>query len=90
MLVQGLVTTSHAVIRGWVEERSGRPVSIRKDVDGQVEDELGFAFAGRAESPSAHPISWEEFWLRFEVGRLAFVYQDRTAQGELSFSYSLL
>lgn len=90
MFVEGLVTTKHDEIRRWVEERNGWPVRIQIAIDGELEEELGFAFSSQAQNQSAAPISWDEFWRRFEAARLAFVYQDKTADGALSFSYSFL
>lgn len=78
------VTTDHEVIKKWVESREGRPASVkrtrRKDEPGIIRiDFPGFTGAG-----SLEPISWKEFFEQFDERRLVFLYQEKTASGDVS------
>lgn len=62
------ITRDHETIRRWADED---PALLRID------------FPGYAGEESLEPISWEEFLETFEKKRLAFLYQDKAAEGEL-------
>jgi hypothetical protein len=79
------VTTDHEEIRRWVEERGGRPAVV-KSTRGKG-DETGILridFPGYSGEGSLEPISWEEFFEKFDREGLAFVYQEETASGQKS------
>ena len=77
------VTTDHEEIRRWVEERGGNPAVVKGTESGDSAllriDYPGFSGEGKLE-----PIEWEEFFEIFDDNNLAFLYQDRTADGSES------
>lgn len=72
-------TTDHDEIRKWVEERQGTPSRVRESGEGGI---LRIDF--REPEEALEPIEWEEFFQIFEKSDLAFLHQDKTADGELS------
>jgi len=74
------VTTDHEEIRRWVEERGGNPAVVKGTESGGSAmlriDYPGFSGEGKLEA-----IEWEEFFEIFDENNLAFLYQDRTADG---------
>lgn len=78
------ITTDHETIRRWAEERGGRPATVKRTGTSEDPGLLRIAFPGDAGEESLEPISWEKFFETFEKKRLAFLYQDKTAEGELS------
>ena len=77
-------TTDHDEIRKWVEARDGRPATVASTGN---EDEAGILrieFQEHKSGQSLTPISWEEFFEKFEESQLAFLYQEKTQQGEIS------
>lgn len=78
-------TTDHGVIRQWVEERGGRPATVKGTGRGREEAGiLRINFPGYGGEESLEEISWEEFVDKFDEKTLAFLYQDKTASGEQS------
>jgi hypothetical protein len=78
-------TTDHEEIRRWVDERGGRPARVKGTERGG--DDVGILridFPGAGGDDSLEEISWDEFFKEFEDKQLAFVYQDRTADGQIS------
>lgn len=76
-------TTDHDQIKSWVEERDGHPATVSGTKDG---DEPGMIRIGfpEGDSDSLEKISWEDFFEKFEDSELAFLYQDKTSDGEKS------
>jgi hypothetical protein len=72
-------TTDHDTIRSWVEKRSGTPSVIRTEGKGGV---LRIDFGEKEEA--FEEIEWEEFFRIFDEAKLAFLYQDKTSDGDLS------
>lgn len=75
------VTTDHDAIRRWAEERGAKPV-----LGGKTDRKPGQV---RLEFPdssdrSIRKISWSEWFQRFDRDKLAFLYQQQTANGERS------
>ncbi|TIO23427.1 MAG: hypothetical protein E5X96_09110 [Mesorhizobium sp.] len=71
-----LKTTSHEVIRAWIEAREGRPAVARSAGKGAV---LRVDFGEQEED--LQPVEWEEFFAILDENELAFVHQDLTAEG---------
>ena len=73
-------TTDHQEIKRWVEERGGKPVHI-KGTGGA--DDAGIL---RIEFPDEklEDISWDEFFQKFDESKLAFLYQEKLADGRES------
>lgn len=72
-------TTSHDVIKRWVEARGGWPAKFRR---------IYFSrYVTRGVLPR---VRWEEFFQTFEEQRLAFLYQEHTATGTLSHFFRIV
>lgn len=86
MAQESKTTTNHDEIRRWVEERGGRPVRVSQTGDGGDPGILRIEYPGVGDEADAslEPISWEEFFDKFEESQLAFLYQEETAEGEES------
>jgi hypothetical protein len=80
-------TTDHAVIKGWIEERKGRPSVVRATEDS---DDGGKAVDGLLRVDFGEPddaladIDWDAFFRIFDENNLAFLHQDKTADGHVS------
>ena len=72
-------TTDHEEIRCWVEEREGRPSRVKGSGERYL---LRVDFDEQEEN--LEPMHWKDFFSVFEKSDLAFLHQDRTAQGVLS------
>jgi len=68
------LTADHAEIRRWVEDHGGRPGLVEL---GDGRDRLAVAF----DDGGYRPVSWEEFFERFDRESLAFAYNP-DANGE--------
>ena len=75
-------TTDHAQIRRWAEVRGGRPAEVKGTGSKRDIGLLRIDFADDDEK--LDPISWDEFFEKFEESRLALVYQDETVDGGAS------
>ena len=85
-MAQTHATTDHQKIRKWAEARGGRPTAVRathgKEGIGIIRIE--FPDAPNAQDEDLQPISWTEFFEKFDEADLALVYQEETASGERS------
>lgn len=77
-------TRNHEEIRRWVEERGGHPATVARTEHGGDAGVLRIDFPGYSGEGSLQPISWDEFFDKFDENNLEFLYQDRTAAGEPS------
>jgi hypothetical protein len=68
-------TTDHETIRRWVEARGGHPARVT-GAPGEETEALRIDIPGYAEQEFLEPISWSEFFRRFDARRLAFEYED--------------
>ncbi len=75
-------TTDHDTIRKWVEQRDGRPAMVR-DTEGRGPRQGMLRILFRDEE-DLEEVSWDDFFETFEEANLAFLYQERTAEGEES------
>lgn len=71
------VTLNHDEIRQWAEARGGKPAVVKGT------GILRINFPGGAED-TLQDVSWEEFFKTFEERGLAFLYQEKKADGEPS------
>jgi hypothetical protein len=78
------VTIDHDEIRRWAEEREGRPATVKATGSARDPGLLRIDFPGGAGEESLEPISWEDFFEKFEEKELAFIYQDTLQSGEES------
>ena len=79
-------TTDHDVIRAWAEARGGRPAAVGGTGDEpDHEPDAGLLrIEFRDEDDALHEVDWEPFFRTFEDRGLAFVYQEKTSDGEQS------
>lgn len=75
-------TTDHDTIRAWIESRGGVPTVVKGTEGEDGEGLLRVDFAERDEK--LEEIPWDEFFDTFEDRGLAFLYQDKTKDGEES------
>ena len=78
---QAKTTTDHKEIRRWIEARKGRP-SVVKDTEGK--DGEGLLRVDFRHPDKLEDIDWDTFFKTFEDRKLAFLHQDKTAEGEES------
>ena len=77
-------TTDHEQIQRWVDERGGRPARVKGTESKNSPGLLRIDSPGFSGADSLEEISWEEFFDAFEKNGLAFLYQDKTADGKVS------
>ncbi len=77
-------TTDHATIRRWVEERGGSPAAVKATEKGNDPGLLRINFPGYSGENRLEDITWDEFFKKFDEKNLAFLYQDKTRDGETS------
>jgi hypothetical protein len=90
MASQTNTTTDHDEIRRWVEEHDGSPATVRGTEDGDEAGVLRIDFPGGAGADSLEPISWDEWFEKFDENDLAFLYQEEKASGEDSTFFKLV
>ena len=86
------LTINHDEIRQWVEKRGGKPAHVKATGENGDPGILRLEFPGTPNSKdeSLEPISWDEWFKKFDEQNLAFVYQERTADGQLSYFNKLV
>jgi len=72
-------TTDHDTIRRWAEDRGGHPARVEGSGEGGI---LRIDFGDPEER--LERIDWDEFFRVFDENDLAFVYQEKTADGSTS------
>lgn len=77
-------TDNHDLIRKWAEERNARPTRVKRTGSGDDPGILRLDFPGYSGKDELEEISWDEFFRKFDEEGLDFIYQDRTAGGEVS------
>ena len=81
-------TTNHDEIRKWVEARGGRPSRVAETAGGGSAGVLRIDFGEPEER--LEEIPWEDFFETFEKSHLAFLHQDKTADGHTSRFFKLI
>ncbi len=84
------VTTDHERIRKWVEERGGKPATVKGSGGNEPAGILRIDFPGYAGKTELMTITWEAFFTKFDERGLAFLFQEKTAEGELSRFWKLV
>ena len=69
-------TTDHDTIRRWVEERKGHPARVEGTGGRGDPGMLRIDFPGYSGEGKLEPITWDEFFRKFDEERLAFLYED--------------
>jgi ferritin-like metal-binding protein YciE len=82
----GNTTTDHDEIRQWAEERGGKPACVQGTGGKGDIGMLRLEFPGKPNAKDAklQPISWDDFFEKFDERGLALVYQAKTARGQKS------
>jgi len=81
-MAQAEPTTDRTMIQRWIEQRGGRPAKVRGTEGDDGEGILRVDFA--EPNDKLQSIDWDEFFKTFEDRRLAFLHQDKTADGNQS------
>jgi len=76
------VTTDHAEIRRWAEKRGGHPATVKATSADSQAGILRLDFDPKDEGLKG--VSWDEFFRKFDEEKLAFLHQDKTADGKMS------
>ena len=76
-------TTNHEEIRKWAEARQGHPATVKSTAD-EEPGILRIDFPGYSGEETLQPISWNEFFDKFDREKLAFLYQEETSDGNMS------
>ena len=77
-------TQDHAEIRRWCEARGGKPSHVKGTGNSKDVGLLRIDFPGYSGEGTLEPISWDDFFREFDERGLAFVYQEKTAEGKQS------
>lgn len=78
-------TTNHDIIKDWCDQRGGVPSQVESTGKGKKPGVLRIEFPGDGKGDDAlEPISWEEFFEKFDKEKLAFLYQEHTKDGSVS------
>jgi hypothetical protein len=77
-------TQDHEEIRRWAEERGGKPSHVKSTGSGEDVGILRIDFPGYSGEGSLEPVSWEQFFDKFDERNLAFLYEEETAGGQRS------
>ena len=75
-------TTDHDEIRQWIEARKGRPTVVEGTEGRDGEGILRVDF--REPDDKLEEVPWDEFFKTFDDRKLAFLHQDKTADGHES------
>ena len=84
MANQSRTTTDHNEIRRWAEARGGKPSCVRGTGDRDDVGMIRIDFPGYSGEGKLEPISWDEWFRKFDENGLALLYQEETAGGEKS------
>jgi hypothetical protein len=80
------ITRDHDEIRRWAEARGAVPAEVAGTHKSKEPGILRFEFpnAPNRNDDKLQPISWEEFFRKFDENSLELVYQEKTADGKKS------
>lgn len=76
--------TDHEQIRQWAEERGGTPSCVRGTGGKGDIGMLRLDFPGYSGEDSLEPISWDEWFEKFDERGLALIVQEKTTRGQKS------
>src|SRR3954464_15420129 len=84
-------TTDLKEIKKWAEARDGKPVIVKGTEKGKEGGGvLRIDFPGFRGEDTFEEISWDEWYEIFNSRNLAFLYQDKTADGKESRFFKLI
>ncbi|PSH05326.1 MAG: hypothetical protein CXZ00_03225 [Acidobacteria bacterium] len=79
-----MTTTDHEEIRRWAEERGAQPSCVRRTGGKGDVGMIRLDFPGYRGGDTLEPISWDDWFRKFDESNLALVYQETTARGQKS------
>ena len=82
-MARAQATTDHDTIRRWAEQRGGHPAAVKATRRAGSPGGLLRIDFGPSEE-NLQEIGWDEFFKAFDGNDLAFLYQDKTADGKTS------
>ncbi len=77
-------TTDHDEIRRWAEERGAQPTCVRGTGGAGDVGMIRLDFPGYSGAQSLEPVSWDDWFRKFDESNLALIYEETTARGEKS------
>jgi hypothetical protein len=77
-------TTDHEEIQRWAEERGAHPACVKGTGGKKDIGMLRLDFPGYSGEDKLQPISWDDFFKKFDERGLALVFQEKTARGQKS------
>ena len=77
-------------IQKWAEKRGGKPSKVKGVGKGEDDGLIRIDFPGYSGGDSLEEISWEEWYKIFQDNDLAFLYQEKTAEGKESRFFKLV
>ncbi len=87
------VTTDHDEIRKWAHERGGKPAIPRMTFHNDQEGDhtaIRILFPDTPGQDQLEEVTWPHLFRVFEEKHLAFAYQDRTRDGEVSHYFDFI
>jgi hypothetical protein len=76
--------TEHDDIRRWAEERGAQPACVKGTGDRGDVGLIRLDFPGYSGEQTLQPISWEEWFEKFDESDLALLVQEETGSGKPS------
>jgi hypothetical protein len=73
----GQPTTDHEAIRRWAEKHGGKPARVKGTGDEEDAGLLRIDFPGYSGEGKLEPISWEEWFEKFDEKKLALIYREQ-------------
>ena len=77
-------TIDHDRIRAWTEARGGHPAAVAGTGTGDDPGILRLDFPGGAGDDALEPLSWEQWFAKFDDSLLALAYQEELKDGSRS------
>ena len=84
------ITTDYDAIREWAERRGGWPATVARTAKGEPAGILRIDFPGFSGAGTLKPISWDDWFDKFEESNLAFLFQEKTSDGKQSRFFKLI
>jgi ferritin-like metal-binding protein YciE len=76
--------TDHEEIREWAEQRKAQPACVRGTGGSEDIGMIRLDFPGYSGQESLEPISWDDWFEKFDERGLALIVQDKTSGGQKS------
>jgi hypothetical protein len=78
-------TQNRNEVRKWAEQRGGHPATVKETAHtGEDAGILRIDFDDGEPDDSLERIDWESFFDKFDAENLTFLYQEKTAEGDVS------